>query len=285
MADMPDVPDTLVIGATSDAGSPASEAPVTPAPVADNPSGAPAASATATPSTPSPSDPATPPVEPKFEIKVDGKVELLTRAEMIALAQQGKSFTQKSQKLADEQRRWEADRQAILKQEREAAIRELRAEEERKKLDAAKDPATRATERIEAMEQRLEDQQLEAVLKSLLTKHGIDEQQFLIEASKAGLRSAADVAARGEEIAAQIAESQNGRFESRFKEVLAKGEHPDIKVMKDKWLADYLAKKGSGPAPAAGLTPSLGAPPRRAKTFDEAADMAEEMLTGVAPRH
>lgn len=282
MVELPDVPE--VLSATPEPTAPEA----TPAPVADNPGG-PAPVATAVPSTPSPSTPATPTPgeEPKFEIKVDGKVELLTRAEMVALAQQGKSYTQKTQKLADEQRRWEADRQSILQKEREAAVRELKAQEERERLDAAKDPAIRAAERVEALEQKIEDQQLESVLKPLLVKYGVDEQQFLIEASRAGLRSAADVSARGEEIAKAISESQNGRFESRFKEVLSKGEHPELKAMKDRWLADYLKNKGGGPSPvpAGALTPTLGAAPRRAKNLDEAADMAEEMLTGVAVRH
>lgn len=238
-------------------------------------------------SAPSPSTPATPTVEPKYEIKVDGKVESLTLNEMVALAQQGKSYTQKTQKLADEQRRWEADRQAILQQERDRAIQDLRAQEQRAALEAQKDPTQRAVERVEALEQRLEDQQLEGVLNSLKSKFpDMDEQQFLIEASKAGLRSASDVSSRGEEIAKSLVESQGSRFESRFKETLSKGEHPELKQLQAKWLADYLAKKGSGPSPAVGNTPSLGAPPKRvAKTFDEAADIAEEMLTGIAPRH
>lgn len=281
MIELPDVPEAPV--ATPEA-IPAPEA-ATPAPATDNPSGAPA-SATATPSTPSPSASATPEAEPKFEIKVDGKVELLTRAEMIALAQQGKSYTQKTQRLADEQRRWEADRQSILKQERETAIRELRAEEQRKALDAAKDPATRATERVEALEQKLEDQQLESALKTLLSKFDIDEQQFLIEASRAGLKSAADVEARGEEIAKALSESQTGRFETRLQDILAKGEHPAVKAYREKAVAEYLQKKGSGPSPVpAAITPSSPAGPRKARTLDEAADIAEEMLTGQPVRH
>lgn len=280
MVELPDVP----VATDATPAPSGSEAPA-PASAADNPNGS-APDATATPATPSPSASATPEAEPKFEIKVDGKVESLTRAEIVALAQQGKSYTQKTQKLADEQRRWEAERQAIIRQEREKAIQELRNEEARKKAEAEKDPATRATERVEALEQRLEDQQLDLVVKSLLSKYEVDEQQFLIEASKAGCRSAADVQAHGEEIAKALSESQSGRFESRLKDVLSKGEHPEIKALKDKWLADYLAKKGGGPSPVPpAQTPTGVAAPKKARTLDEAADIAEEMLTGRPVRH
>lgn len=276
-AELPDVPADMVIGATPSTETPA---PAALAPATDTPEGAPAADATAIPSTPSPSTPANPETEPKFEIKVDGKVELLTRAEMIALAQQGKSYTQKTQRLADEQRRWETDRQEILKQEREAAIRDLKAQEERAKLEAAKDPATRATERVEALEQRLEDQALDTVIKGLLSKYEVDEQLFMIEAAKQGCRSSADVAAKGEDIAKALSEAQVGRFESRFKDVLSKGEHPEIKALQQKWLADYLKTKTGGPTPPSNGPASPAASPKRARTLDEAADIAEEMLTG-----
>jgi outer membrane translocation and assembly module TamA len=277
--ELPDVPDNLVIG------QPAPEPAPTPAPEPATPPVAAEPGATVLPSTPSPSNSGQPPEEPKFEIKVDGKVELLTRAEMTALAQQGKSFTQKSQQLAEERRRWEADQKQILQKERDAAIQKYLADEERKKLDAEKDPGTRALETVRTLEQKIEDQQLDAVLKPLTAKYELDEQQFVIEMAKQGLRSPADVAERGEAIAKAMSESLNGRFEARFKDVLSKGEHPELKRLQEKWLADYLAKKGSGPAPAAGLTPSLGAPPKRAKTLDEAADIAEEMLTGQPVRH
>ena len=84
-----------------------------------------------------------------------------------------------------------------------------------------------------------------------------------------------------------MSENQNGRFETRFKETLSKGEHPELKTLQQKWLADYLQKKTAGPSPATAgaTTPALGAPQRRAKTLEEAADIAEEMLTGVAPNY
>lgn len=266
----------------------------TPVPAADNPApgaGAPSATA-AVPSTPSPSNPANPATpassaEQKFEIKVDGKVELLTRDEIIARAQKGTKFTQNSQALADERRRWEADRQTILQQEKEAWFRELKNQQEREKTEAEKDPGARAIERVQSLEQKLEDQQLDAVLKPLLDKYQVDEQQFLIEASRSGLRSAADVAANGEAIAKALSEHQNSRFEARFQDVLSNREHPAVKALLEKAVAEYLQKKTAGPSPVpAGVsTPSLGAAPRRAKTLDEAADIAEEMLTGVAPNH
>ncbi len=278
MIELPDVPDTNPAASAVEVAAPA--------PAADNPGGTPAVATEA--STPSPSTPATPEAEPKFEIKVDGKTELLTRAEMTALAQQGKSYTQKTQKLADEQRRWEADRAAILKAEKDNWKREQEAEAAKALADAGKDPAAKALERVEALEQNLEDQRLDGALSSLKAKYpDLDEQQFLIEASKQGLRSSADVANRGEAIAQALSESQNGRFETRFKEALTKGEHPELKALLAKHLADYLKNKGGGPSPvpAGALTPALNAPPKRvARTFDEAADIAHEMLTGEAPR-
>lgn len=283
--EMPDVPDNLVIGADTPSPEPASP---TPAPVADNPTPEPAPVATATvPSTPSPSNPANPADgEQKFEIKVDGKVEFLTRAEMTALAQQGKAFTQKTQKLADEQRRWEADQKAIIAREKENAIREYREQLAREKLEAEKDPTTRLSERLESMEQKLEDEKLDSALRTLLTKYEIDEQHFLIEASRAGLKSAADVQARGEEIAKSISDAQTGKFESRFKDILTKGEHPELKALQAKWLAEYLAKKGNpGPVPPSAGPVAPTTAPKKARTFDEAADIAEEMLTGQPVRH
>ena len=74
---------------------------------------------------PSPSTPATPETEPKFEIKVGGKTEILTRDEIVARAQMGSDYTRKTQQLAEQQRQWQADREAILKQEREKWQRAL----------------------------------------------------------------------------------------------------------------------------------------------------------------
>lgn len=263
-----------------------------PAPAADNPNpgtGAPASATAAAPSTPSPSAPANPApaAEQKFEIKVDGKVESLSLDEIIARAQKGTKFTQNSQQLADERRRWDTDRQTILQKEKEAWLRELKDQETRARLEAEKDPAARAMDRVQTLEQKLEDQQLDSVLRPLLEKYQVDEQQFLIEASRNGLKSAADVVAHGEAIAKALADSQNSRFETRFKEVLSKREHPEVKALIEKAVAEYLQKKTAGPspAPAGAITPSLGAPTRRAKTLDEAADIAEELLTGVAPSY
>lgn len=261
-----------------------------PAPVADNPSGGSAPAATAPASTPSPSLPANPApaAEPTYEIKVDGKVEKLTLAEITARAQMGTDYRTKTQQLADERRRWDADRSTILQKEKEAWLRDLKTQEARAKLEAEKDPAARAMERVQTLEQTIEDQQLDSVLKPLLAKYEVDEQQFLIEASRNGLRTAADVTAHGEAIAKALADVQNGRFETRFKEVLSKREHPEVKALIEKAVAEYLQKKTAGPSPtpSGAITPALGAPPvRKAKTLDEAADIAEEMLTGKAPSY
>ena len=95
-------------------------------------------------STPSPSDKTTPAsAAESFELKVDGQVRKVTREELVTLAQQGDNFTQKTQKLADERRRWEADRQAILQQERAKWGREQQEAAERRRAEELgdKDPA------------------------------------------------------------------------------------------------------------------------------------------------
>ena len=264
-----------------------SAADAAPAPAAG--SGQPGGTADPAPaaSTPSPSDKTTPAAAAEsFELKVDGQSRKVTREELVNLAQQGDNFTQKTQKLADERRRWEADRQAILQQERAKWDREQQEAAERRRAEELgdKDPALLGLERIQSLEHKIEDQALDSAIRGLSAKFpNMNEREFLIEANARGLHSAEDVARHGEQIATELAKNGESRFDSRFTETLKKGEHPELVKMKETWIAEYLQKKGSGPTPPSGgaLTPALGGSPRRAKTFDEAADIAQEMLTGA----
>ena len=224
--------------------------------------------------------------EPKFEIKVDGKTELLTRADIIARAQMGTAFTQKTQRLAEERRRFETDRQTILDQEKQRWLQEQQ-ELARRQQEAGKTPAELALMKTQQLEQRIEDQALTMSVDSVISKHpGVDRNDFMLECVKRGLRDSNDVHAHGAAIAAEMESARTSSFDSRFNEILAKGEHPSLKAYKEAAIAEYLKSKGGGPSPvtsAGGSTPALGGGPKRAKTLDEAADMAAEML-GVTGR-
>ena len=219
--------------------------------------------------------------EPKFEIKVDGKTELLTRAEIIARAQMGTAFTQKTQRLAEERRRFETDRQTILEQEKQRWLQEQQ-EQARRAQEVGKTPGELAMLRTQQLEQRLEDQALTMSVDVVVSKHaGLDRNDFMMECVKRGLRDSNDVNTHGAAVAAEMESARNSSFDNRFNELLTKGEHPSLKAYKEAVIAEYLKSKGGGPSPvtsAGGATPSLGGSPKRAKTLDEAADIAAEML-------
>lgn len=257
----------------ADAGKPASvadtAAPQTTSPSSPSIAGTPAAA------------PAVPAEEPKFEIKVNGKTELLTRTELIARAQKETSYTQKSQQLAEEKRRFDADRQTILEQEKSRWLQELKTQQAQE-VEAGKTPAELALARTQQLEHKLEDMALSSSVDSVISKHsGVDRSDFMMECVKRGLRDSKDVADYGEAIAAEMEAKRNSSFDSRFNEIITKGDHPTLKQYKEQVIAEYLKSKAAGPAPvtsAVGSTPALGGPAKKARTLDEASDMAMEML-------
>lgn len=286
------------LDAAADAAEAALAGTPSPAPAADAggqpPAGAPAAPQTPPPASPSssgqppaatPAPAGTPTEEPKFEIKVDGKTELLTRTELIARAQMGTAFTQKTQKLAEERNRFLADRQTILEQEKAKWLQEQQ-EAARKAQEAGKSPAEQALERTQALEMKIEDERLEMVTNAVLAKHeGLDAYSFQVECVKRGLRDSNDVKTHGDAIAAEMVAARNAAFDTRFTDILTKGEHPALKAHNERIIAEYLKTKGAGPAPVttgSGATPALGGAPKKAQSLDEAADIAAEML-GAKP--
>lgn len=229
-----------------------------------------------------------PKAEDLFEIVVNGKQEKVSRADLIAYAQQGKSYTTKSQALADERRRWEADRETVLRAEKDRWAREQAEAAERQRQESETDPGQRALSQSQRLEQRFEDQALDISLGRLLPKFpSISEREFIMEASARGITTADGVAKHGEAILNEMMKSRDEGFNSRFSEILKKGDHPELKSLIEAKIAEYLQKKTAGGAPpnnGNASTPSLGGAPRKARTFDEAADIADEMLRAGAAR-
>lgn len=247
------------------------------APPANSPSpsegGQPAAAAAASP-------------EPTLEILVNGKVEKLTLAEAKELAQQGRDYTRKTQNLADDRKRWDADRQAILQQER-AKWHQEQQELARRQSEEGLEPADRALASAQETASRTEDYLLSNTLAQVRAKYpDVDEQMLIIEGQRRGIRTP-DQFHQLEAVAAEMDKANSGRFDERFNarfdETLKKGEDPRVKSYKDAIIAEYLKSKGSGPAPVSG---SGGAPAlsgkKTAANLNEASDMAIERLTAKA---
>lgn len=249
-------------------------------------------------STPSPENSGTQPAasaspaaaEPKFALKVDGKVIEVSRDEAIALAQKGHSFTQKTQQLADEKRRWETDRQTLLDQEKQRWQREQQEwqrQQEQARL-AAEDPARHALNVAQQAQAKTEDMALDFAIKSALSKYpDVNERELLIEAQMRGI-TRPDQFNVLDAVASDLAKASSERFESRFAEIIGKGEHPLLKKMNDDALAKYLKDKEIKPAPLGGSAggstpPPMSSGPKRAKSLDEAQDIANEMM-GVVSR-
>ena len=135
----------------------AGQAPAAPAATEGQPGGTPAATTEAP--TPSPSASSQPASEQMFEIKVGGQAMKLTREEVIARAQMGEDYTRSKQKLADERRTWESDRQAVLRQERERWAREQQ-EAARRQQQQELDPGTQALQETRLIQQRSEERRV-----------------------------------------------------------------------------------------------------------------------------
>jgi hypothetical protein len=269
-------------------GAPGPAAPAAPGAEGGQPGGAAPAAATGTP-TPSPSPDSQPKVlsqdylEHLVEIKVDGKVEQLPLREVLSLSQQGRDYTRKTQALSDERKRFESDRSTILAQERQKWEREYQ-EYLRRQAEGAepKDAGAQALEKAQALEQRLEDERLESVLKSVLAEHkGVNEQVLLFEARKRGIKSYDELGPIAAELAKADSTSFEERFNSRLDELLSKGEHPRIKKYNDEFLAKYLKDKERQPAPVGGSggSPSLGDGAKKPKSLEEAQDLANELMS------
>jgi hypothetical protein len=225
--------------------------------------------------------------EELYDIVVNGKTERLTRADIIARAQQGTDYTGKTQRLAAERKQWETDRQTVLQQEREKWQRDNAAALERARQEGTRDPGERAMAHSQRLEQKLEDQSLDITLSRILPKfEGITEKDFLKEAQALGLTTAEQVAQHGERILSDMVKAREDGFNSRFDGMLAKGDHPSLVKFREAAIAKYLEGKTAKPSPATntnGSAPPTGpGAPRRAKTFEEAADIADEMLRAAA---
>lgn len=256
--------------------------------------------ATGTPFNPSPSasgtpaagTPATgPSAEPLFEIKVDGKVEKVTKEELILRAQRDTDYTGKTQKLAEARRAFETDRQRLVQEEVERArqtwIRE-QAEATRREADARlreENPAQAALQVAHRTQQMLEDQTLDLELKRARGQFpDVSENDLLLEAQRQGI-------SRPEQFGSLISLAEGldkvrvERMEKWLDSVISEGKHIRLGKYKDEIIAAYLKEKELKPGPLAGSggSPVVAAPPRRAKTLDEAQDMANELMGVGAP--
>ncbi len=224
--------------------------------------------------------------EDLVEVVIDGKTEKVPYKELKSGYSRQSDYTRKTQQHADERRRWESDRETLLRVEREKWQREEKEAAERQRQESETDPAQRALSSTQRLEQRFEDQALDIAINRLSSKFdGFTERQFLIEASSRGITSAEGLAKHGEAILAEMVKTREEGFNSRFGEVLKKGDHPELAKYREAQIAAYLAEKKLGPTPpnaAGGATPSLSGAPKKARTLDEAADMADEMLKAGA---
>ena len=251
--------------------------------------------AAGSPSSPSPSSSGTPEAgspgsgpstEPLFEIKVDGKVEKLSRDEIIAMAQMGKDYTQKNQKLADAKRAFEAERQSLVQQEVDRARQEWARQQQesarRQESDRlrAEDPAAHALAEAKRAQQMVEDQSLDMEIKRALGKFpDISENDLLLEAQRSGIQRPEQFGMLSD-LAAKIDANRVERMEKWLETVVTEGKHPRLGKYKDEIIAAYLKEKEAKPGPLVGSGGSpISAPaPRRAKSLEEAADMANEMM-------
>jgi hypothetical protein len=259
---------------------PAGSAPAPAAPGSQpDPGAAPGASAPSpTPQTPTPGS--QPPAEPEHEIVYNGQTEKLKLSDIIKLAQQGKDYTQKTQSLATERKKWETDRDYQVRTEVEKRYRALLTELQRNKngQEEEQDPGVRALSEVTKIQQQLQDQQLDAALRECKSKFpGINEDLLLAEANRRGIQRFEDLS----EVAKGLHESNETERTKFLESVLGDEKHPIVAKFREAVIAQYLKSKEGQPPKhitGAGGAPGGAPPPARPKNLDEADRIALETL-------
>lgn len=266
------------------------QAPAAPAPAAPSASQPSGAAAGASPSNqPAPGLSGQPPAgapEQEYEITVDGKKEKLTREQVIALAQQGKDYTKKTQTLAQQQQQFEQRVAQEVQRRQQAYLRQQaqqgkQPEGEEEELNEGQ----LALQRIQKFEEKQADEKLESVLNGITSKYpDLDADLILVHAQRRADQNGG--ALKWEDfdvVAKELSEKLEGSRSSFLEKALSDENHPLVKSTWEKRLQSYLDKKAEeakkgGHLTGGGLPPGGAAPKAPPKDIREASDRALEQL-------
>jgi hypothetical protein len=186
-------------------------------------------------------------------------------------------YRHKTQSLAEERRKWEAERDAAVQEEVQKLLEEQAALEGE---DPEKVEAKVREERLARLEAQQGDLELERLLDRLKKDHPkMDEDKFLIALSRGELKSEKDFY----EFAKKSHEDYLGLKQKTFEEFVAEKENPAVKQFREKVIAEYLASKNKlphsageagGAAPVGAGTGSDGKSPFAGKDVMGARDAA-----------
>ena len=208
------------------------------------------------------------PVE--YEVKVDGKPQKVKLEELIAGYSRQADYTQKTQRLSQQEKQL-----ASRAQQLEARERQILEEMRRKNGGEEPDPMQQQHAEIQALKDQMADDKLDRTLKELKAKYpDLDERQFLYELSekKAGWDDMDELAKASAEAAVQ-------QREAMFDRIAADPKHPKMSKVRESIIADYLAQKSKDGKPK-GETGTKGVSTTSAekKSFKSFEETGEDVL-------
>lgn len=189
----------------------------------------------------------------EFEITVAGQKVKLTRDQVLEHASKGHDYTRKTQELADQKRRMEAEYSRRLQTELAKALdaqRRAPAEEQEQ------DPLADIRSRQDRIEQRIQDEKLDAALERIKGKFpNVNPKLLMIEAAERKVERFEDLDA----VAAELNTAHETERSGLLEKLLGDANNPTVSKFREKVIAEYLQKK-SKDATAGGENGSGGLP-------------------------
>lgn len=201
-----------------------------------------------------------------FRIKRNGQEVQLTREDAMRLASMGNDYTQKMQELAKARRDHEARVRAFEAQQRPPANGGRPQTDE---------------DRVARLEQQIQDERLDRIMRELESKHGdaFDRDVFLAEAARRGVGDWSELYSLAEEHVSGMGK----RYDDRLSKLLSNPEHPLVKAHNQRIIDDYVRGKktptGKTLGGKPGSAPGGGAPPKPPTTPEERDALAEKILS------
>jgi len=188
--------------------------------------------------------------EAEFEVVVDGQKVKVKLSELLSGYSRQSDYTKKTQELAEQRKRYEAELQTY-RQEREEWERQRQQPPE-----GEQDPVQQLQARQDALEKKYADEKMDQVLGELTKKYPLaDPKLILLAASEARVKRWEDF----DPIAKQLHEQAEGDRNSLIEKFLSNPDDPRMKALEEKIINAYLQRKAKEGKPAH-ETGSTGAP-------------------------
>lgn len=217
--------------------------------------------------------------EPEFEYIADGQTHKVKGAKAVMeLLSKGHGFTTKTQELAEQKRRLEAEYQDRVQKSVSAEIERLLAEGKGDEGgEAGKPNAVEA--RVQRLQQDLENDRLERALGPIREKFpGLDENLIMLTASAQKIQRYEELMG----VAQKLHEKMESDRSAFLEKALGDENHPVAGPWRQKVVDAYLAKKAKEGKPAGETgtagTPGGGAGPVSPKNSREERELTMEAL-------